>query len=192
MLTEPDLLIHSFKEWAIAVAALARGQTILLLRKGGIREDSKQFRVKHSKIWLYPTYEHQKPQLLKPEYSSQVKEVASGWHPATVEIQSCGEITNILTIDNLEILEKLEPYHVWNQAMIRDRFNWKPQQPLVVLLLRVFNLPTPITIPYHDSYGGCKSWIDLQSAISLQGLHPVLTADIYQQKVTEILNLVNH
>lgn len=190
MLFKTELLVNAFKEWAIAVSALAEGQTIMLLRKGGIREDSKQFRVKQQQVWLYPTYEHQKPDLLKPQYSTQVREVTSGWHPATVEIQSCGEITHILRVDDWETLQRLEPYHVWNERMISDRFKWKPQQPLTILLLRVANLPTPVTIPYDDSYGGCKSWIDLVQPISLQGLKPVLTTDVYQQRVDEILDII--
>jgi hypothetical protein len=186
MVSEPDLLIHSLKEWAIAVSALAAGKTIIILRKGGIREENKYFQVKHPKIWLYPTYEHQKAQLLKPEYSTQVTEVPSGWHPATIDIQSCAEITHTLTIDSLETLQKLEPYYIWNQQMVGDRFNWKPQQPLTALLLRISNLPKPITIPYHQSYGGCKSWIDLQKPLPTNNLKVVLSNQQYQQQVSEI------
>lgn len=191
MLFQTELLINAFKEWAIAVSALAEGQTIMLLRKGGIREGSKQFQVKQQQVWLYPTYEHQKPDLLKPQYSKQVREVTSGWHPATVEIQSYGEITHVLRVDDWETLQKLEPYHVWNERMISDRFKWKPQQPLTILLLRVANLPTPVTIPYDESYGGCKSWIDLVQPISLQGLKPVLATDVYQQQVERILSIID-
>ena len=186
MEAELDLLIHALKEWAIAVSALQQGQTIMLLRKGGIRE-GKQFQIKHHKVWLYPTYEHQKPQLLKPKYSGLVTEVTSGWHPVTVNIQSYGEITHTFTVNNLETLEQLEPYHVWNRQMVSDRFNWKPQKPIQILLIRVFNLPQPVPIPYHQSYGGCKSWIDLQKAISIQNSQPALEDNIYQQQVTKIL-----
>lgn len=191
MTSKQEFLSCSFKEWAIAIAALGKGETIMLLRKGGIKEDSKQFAVKQPKVWLYPTYEHQKPQLLKPEYSSQVKEVVSGWHPETVDIQSYGEITHTISVTDLEIIEQLEPYHVWNSTMIRDRFKWKPQQPLTVLLLRVFNLPNPVTIPYDRSYGGCKSWIELQKPISVGGLQPAMTAEEYENQVRKILELIN-
>lgn len=190
MVSEADLLIHSLKEWAIAVSALATGKTILLLRKGGIREENKKFVVKHQKIWLFPTYEHQKAHLVKPEYSNQIKEVTSGWHPATIKIQSCAEITNTLSIDNLDTLQKLEPYHIWNQQTISDRFNWKPQQPLTVLLLKVSNLPNPIEIPYHQNYQGCKSWIDLEKPLSTCNLKLVLADAEYHQQVTKILNLL--
>ena len=191
MQLEQKYLSYGFKEWAIAVSALSAGQTIMLLRKGGIRETSSQFRVTHHHVWLYPTYEHQKPRLLKTQYAHQVQEVSSGWHPQTVTIQSYAEITHTLTVDSWEIIQQLEPYHIWNQTMISDRFKWKPQQPLAILLLRVFNLPVPTAVPYHQSYGGCKSWIELQQPISLQNLTPVMTLDRYQKQVREIVSIID-
>ena len=177
-------LQHALKEWAIAVDALSAGQTIVLLRKGGIRE--KQFQVKHPLVWLYPTYEHQKPQLLKPEYASQVVAVESGWHPATVTIQSCAAITEVLPIASKSQVEALQPYHIWNQQMVEERLKWKPQQPLVVLLLKVYRLESARIINYSDTYGGCKSWIDLSEPIESERLNPVLPEQEYQKQVAEI------
>ena len=57
---------NALKEWAVAIRAIDRGQQIVLLRKGGIRE--KEFKVEHENLFLYPTYEHQEEDLLKPEY----------------------------------------------------------------------------------------------------------------------------
>ena len=54
----------ALKEWAITVDALASGEQILLMRKGGIHEESKDFRIIHDEFLLYPTYEHQRPCLL--------------------------------------------------------------------------------------------------------------------------------
>ena len=70
----------ALKEWAVTVDALARGQQILLLRKGGIHEDSKDFRVVHPEFLLYPTYEHQREDLLKDDYQSQLERVLAGAH----------------------------------------------------------------------------------------------------------------
>ena len=91
---------HALKEWKIAIQALEQGQTILLLRKGGIREQGGKFKVAQDKILLYPTFEHQQPTLLKPEYANQVQLVSSGWHPQTVKISSFAEITDILSWNN--------------------------------------------------------------------------------------------
>ena len=190
MSSQSRLLTHGLKEWEVVVSALARGQTTLLLRKGGIRETKRQFFLEHQKVWLYPTYEHQKPQLLKPEYAELVQEVPSGWHPREIPIQTYAEITHSWEVTKIEAIAKLEPYYVWQEQTIRERFKWKPQQPFTVLCLRVSNLPKPITIPFYSSYGGCKSWIDLQQSIATDSLIPVLSEPEYEQRVTEIMNII--
>ena len=182
-LTERPLQ-HALKEWAIAVDALSTGETIVLLRKGGIRE--QKFQVKHPLVWLYPTYEHQKPDLLKPKYASQVVAVESGWHPATVTIQCCAEITEVLPIASKTQVEALQPYHIWNEKMVEERLKWKPQQPIVVLLLKVYRLASERAIDYNDAYGGCKSWIDLIEPIESDRLSPVLAESEYERRVKEI------
>ena len=182
--TKQQQLQHALKEWAIAVEALTAGKTIVLLRKGGIKE--KSFQVKYSQVWLYPTYEHQKPHLLKPEYAQAVTPVESGWHPTTVEIKSCGVITDVLPIASKTQIESLLPYHIWNEQMISERLKWKPQQPVMVLLLRVYRLPQSRIISYSDAYGGCKSWIDLEKAISTTELIPVIEDREYDRIARQI------
>ncbi|ELS03965.1 hypothetical protein Xen7305DRAFT_00036910 [Xenococcus sp. PCC 7305] len=191
MIGNTKTLTHAFKEWAIAVEALATGKTIILLRKGGIREAAQKFQVQHQQVWLYPTYEHQKPHLLKSEYSDKVTIVESGWHPETVTIRTYAQITQTLSVTKSETLQALQPYHIWNEQMIRDRLKWKASQPLSVLFLRVYNLPRPLSIPYDSSYGGCKSWIDLVKPISLQGLNPILDDHSYQKLAREIVGNIN-
>ena len=188
VLAEVKQLTHALKEWAIAVDALTAGETVVLLRKGGIKERS--FQVKYPSIWLYPTYEHQKPQLLKPKYASAVVPVESGWHPTTVTIKSCAEISDVLSIDSESKLEALLPYHIWNQETIAERFRWKPRQPLMLLLLRVYRLAQPQVIPYNNAYGGCKSWIDLAEPLTSDRLTPAITSDRYERIVREIKNLI--
>ena len=180
-------LSHALKEWAIAVAALETGKTIVLLRKGGIRESN--FQPKYARFWLYPTYEHQKPDLLKPEYATDITPVESGWHPETVCISSYAEISKVLTLSDRESLAALQPYHIWSEQMICDRFKWKPQQPLTVLLLRVYRLLEPQIIVYQEAYGGCKSWIDLVEPISTDQLTPVIDDRRYSRQVAEIMEL---
>lgn len=188
MISANQQLEHALKEWAIAVDALSTGKTIVLLRKGGIREAG--FKVKHTLVWLYPTYEHQKPDLLKSEYAQGVIPVASGWHPQTVTIKSCAEITDVLPISQKSEIDALQPYHIWNEKMIGDRLKWKPKTPLMVLFLRVYRLTSPDTIPYSDTYGGCKSWIDLVKPIATDNLIPVINSQEYEQQVQEIKDLI--
>ena len=48
----PDQCQIALKEWAVTVESLAQGQQILLLRKGGIHEEGKDFKV----MDLFPSY----------------------------------------------------------------------------------------------------------------------------------------
>jgi len=151
----------ALKEWAIAVEALRAGRSILLLRKGGIRETNGRFSVEHPRVWLYPTYEHQKPHWLKPDYARRITPVDSGWHPTEVPISVWAEVTEVLQLMDEETIARLLPYHIWNERLVTERLHWKPHQPLYALLLRVYTLPEVISLPYSDTYGGCKSWLHL-------------------------------
>lgn len=183
--------IHALKEWAVAVNAIEQGETILLLRKGGIRESGGRFQVDRDEVLLYPTYEHQQPELLKPEYASQVTPVASGWHPETIRIGSWAKITDIVPVLDETIVNALLPFHVWNEKFIRDRLKWKPSQPVYILLLRAYKLPRSRQISYRAEYGGCRSWIDLNEAIDLEAAIPVVNDATYKQKVSEIQNAID-
>lgn len=183
-------LTHAFKEWDTAITALEQGETILLLRKGGIKEEKGKFSVKYEQVLLYPTYEHQKAELLKPQYAANVTPVDSGWHPETVRIGSWAQITDILTVTQNKTVDKLLPYHIWNERLAGDRLNWKPKQPLYLLLLRVYLLPKALQIPYSSVYGGCQSWIDLLEPISLEDSTAVLNYPEYKEKVRTIQNSI--
>src|SRR4028119_1797547 len=162
----------------------------MLLRKGGIKEQSNRFKVAHEEILLYPTYEHQQPNLLKAEYAEHVQPVTSGWHPETVRIGSWAKITDILQVGEESAVAALLPYHIWNEQFVSDRLKWKPRQPLYILLLRTYKLLQPQFISYRPEYGGCKSWIDLLEPISIQDKTPLLTKEEYMQQVAEIRQII--
>lgn len=182
----PPLLSQGLKEWAVAIDALVQGNTIVLLRKGGIRDRGKVFTVPHRQVWLYPTREHQKPHLLKPEYASQVEPVPSGWHPVEIALTAWADITQVFSVQDGGAIAALLPYHIWNETFITERLQWKPDAPLQVLLLRVYRLPHPRVIPYDGDYGGCRSWIELKQPISTVDSIPVLEEAAYQNQVDEI------
>jgi len=58
----------AFKEWAVTVRALAEGEQLLTLRKGGIREPDKHFNLEYDRFFLYPTFDHQRPDLVRQSH----------------------------------------------------------------------------------------------------------------------------
>jgi hypothetical protein len=179
-------LVHALKEWQIAVNALEQGHLILLLRKGGIREGKRRFSIEQNPVLLYPTFEHQQADLLKPEYATQVKAVASGWHPEQVRIGSWALISHVFQVMDGEPLAALSRFHIWSPTFVVERLRWQPSQPLYVLLLRVYRLAKSEMIPYAPTYGGCRSWIELEQAIALDDSQPVLDNPTYDQQVNAI------
>ncbi len=190
-MTTSVAITTALKEWAVAVDALARGKTILLLRKGGIREQAGSFTVEQSRFWLYPTFEHQKPHLLKPDYAKQVVAVASGWHPETVTIPAWAEITHAFPVSDADTVSKLLPFQIWTEDFLTERLKWKPRTPLSVLLLRVYRLIQPYSIAYDSAYGGCKSWIELAGSLSPTSAIPALTEAAYLQQVQAISQTIS-
>ncbi|UBF24880.1 DUF1802 family protein [Kovacikia minuta CCNUW1] len=155
--------LHALKEWKVAVDALEQGEMILLLRKGGIREVSGNFALAHDQALLYPTFEHQKPHLLKEKYARQVAPVEPGWHPESVRIGAWAVITHTMQVSEPACVDSLLPFHIWNREFMIERLKWKPRQPLTLLLLRVYRLASPHMLAYDPGYGGCKSWISLNA-----------------------------
>jgi hypothetical protein len=160
-----DSLQHALKEWAVAVRALERGETALVVRKGGIRE--KAFGVPQSRFLLLPGYEHQRPELLKEEYRG----LMDG-------------------IPEAEGLSALDPHHMWTPGYAESRFKWRPKKPLTVLILRTYLLPEAVELPYRDEYGGCKSWIGLQETVSVEGARVALSDEDFDRLVASALGVL--
>ena len=63
----------AFKEWAVTVRALAEGEQLVTLRKGGIREPNKHFEVEHERFFLYPTFDHQRCDLVRESHQPELR-----------------------------------------------------------------------------------------------------------------------
>src|SRR5215211_5453491 len=63
----------AFKEWAVTVRALAEGEQLVTLRKGGIREPEKHFALEHDRFFLYPTFDHQRGDLVRESHQPELR-----------------------------------------------------------------------------------------------------------------------
>ncbi|MFM2429673.1 MAG: hypothetical protein RLZZ511_886 [Cyanobacteriota bacterium] len=180
-------LTLALKEWAIAVDALAAGEMWLLLRKGGLRDRvlTLDWPIGQSFL-LYPTYEHQRGELLRSPYDQAVSVVASGWHPTTVSLGAIAQITDVLPLHDPAQVDALWPHHIWNQKFVADRWQWQPQRPFSVLCLRVWRAATPQLVVHQSHYNGCRSWLDLDQAVTLTALSPAIADAAYHAQVAEL------
>ncbi len=188
----PDTCQTAFKEWAVVVEALGRGEQVLLLRKGGISEVGKHFRVAHHRFLLYPTLEHQKGELLKPAHRERLARLlAEGQNAATITFGCLAEVAQVMELSEEEQLRSLSPYHIWSDDYAHSRLRWKPRHPLTAMLLRVYRLETPKAVLYKPHYRGCKSWVDLEEELALGALTPVLDDSRFAAQVRAIQDALN-
>jgi hypothetical protein len=172
-------LTHALKEWAVAIAVLERGDTALVVRKGGIRE--KSFAVPEARFFLFKSYEHQNEDQLKPAYHDLLRSIPDRPDDGPVVLSSFAEVAGAYEGCEAEELEALDPHHVWMREYAASRLKWRPKQPLTVLVLRTYLLPEPVELAYRPEYGGCKSFIDLLQEIPTANARPALDGAAFEE-----------
>ncbi|GAC1438512.1 MAG: DUF1802 family protein [Solirubrobacteraceae bacterium] len=194
----------AFKEWAVTVRALAEGEQLLTLRKGGIREPGKHFRVEHERFFLYPTFDHQRTDLVRESHQPELRRALEEgvWAdgeptlaqlnhdpamtaPDRVRIRAWAEVAAQYTITDPRTVDALSPFYVWTPDYAEKRLEWKRRHPLHVLLLRTYRIPRPVTVKVKDEYGGCRSWLELQRDLPFEGT-PVLSDEEFDRAAEEI------
>jgi hypothetical protein len=185
----PQSLQIALKEWAVACDALASGRQILLLRKGGIYESAGEFELEHREFLLFPTYLHQNAQMLKPEYQRGVERRDA--EPGEIPISTAGVVTDILQLQSRQQMDRLDDQHIWTAPLIDMRFNYRPENPLYLLLVRAYRLSAPVTIANTPAYAGCKSWVPLDQAIDVSAATPTLDDDPFESRRAHVLKEVS-
>ena len=177
----------ALKEWAITVEAMAQGNQILLLRKGGIHETGKDFRVIHKEFLFYPTYLHQKEHLLQPSHQLALRKMLEEQHnDEKITFSYWAKAEEVLEISDQEKVDDLEAHYIWTTAYAQSKLHWKPLLPLSVLLLRVYKLEKAVTGSYLPEYGGCTSWVEILSDVNLGNLEPVLDDTEFKKRVDDV------
>lgn len=178
----PPVSDLALKEWAVAVKTLGRGDQALIIRKGGIHRDDRDFRLVHPEFLLYPTYEHQKPELVKPESHDTLEETyGEDDVPGLVDLSYFCRVTDRFELRDESDLDRISDFHIWTDDYAHKRLHWRPKQPLTVALLRVYSLQQPQALPVLDEYSGCKSWVELGQDVPLGAMTPVLDDSEYER-----------
>lgn len=186
----------ALKEWAVTVRALAEGEQLVTLRKGGIREENKHFEVLGDRFFLYPTFDHQQAGLVRESHVPELKRALEDgvWNPpaptarmmeagvpvaqpVSVRLRAWAEVVASYEVKSAATVQELAPFHVWTPEYAIKRFDWKPNHPLHVLLLRTYRIPRPVTIRVTEDHTGCKSWVDVERELQFEGTAVVADAE---------------
>jgi hypothetical protein len=182
----------AFKEWAIVVDALGRGDQILILRKGGISEGRDGFQIEHSQFLLFPTLFHQQRESVIADAQARFDQISGHLpSPEIVRIELFAEVALARQLDSLSAAEALRGHHCWRDEVIAERFDWGKARNIFAIAVRVFRLPLPIELPMSPAYGGCKSWVEFEKDILTTGAQPVLEQVAFDQKLNSFLAALN-
>ncbi len=171
-----EALDAALKEWAVVVAALERGLTTVLLRKGGIVEQTGEFELERPRCLLFPSTFHPQPELLRPEYRPLLDAVAADRAPDDlVRLTAWAEAITSLPVETVEAARALAPHTLYTPDYAAERFLMQKHRTLQLVVLRVHRLPAPRLLPLRREYGGCTSWVELAEPIDTGGSVPALT-----------------
>lgn len=181
----------ALKEWATVLEAMARGEQLVLIRKGGLVEPGRGFELLSPTFAFYPTFEHQAVGYLRAPYQRYFEEARRRRAPeGEVRLELVGHAVSSVRCADPAIVERLRDFHVYNEAFVRQRLKWQPEEPLAIVVVRVFRLPSPQVLTVTPRYAGCKSWVDLDAPLPVAGAVPVLDEAAFQQRVQALRPLL--
>jgi hypothetical protein len=176
----------AFKEWAVVVDALLRGEQIVIVRKGGLREGRGGFQVEHPEFLLFPTLFHQQRESVLTTAQARYDEIAPHFPPPEIlRIEGFARVIEWRRLSSLEDVQQLRGQHIWRDGVIAERFDWGRDKHIHALAVKVFRLESVLESPMHPGYGGCKSWIELEEEINVKGARPALAETAFADKLKQ-------
>ncbi|MDG2487975.1 MAG: DUF1802 family protein [Roseibacillus sp.] len=178
-----------YKEWVGVCGALLEGRQQVLLRKGGIHEGRKGFSFRHDSFALFPTRFHaQAAQIRDPQpLGGKMQEWEVG---EEVFFEVWCEAVWARTLTDWNQVKALEPFHVWTEDLVRERFDCGDVQQIHCALVRVYRLIEPFTLPYAKGYGGCRTWVNLPSSPPRR-MEPVVEDSVFEESRTAIETILS-
>ena len=165
----------ALKEWAVLCDALAAGDIVALVRKGGIREQRAGFAVRHERFLLYPTFFHEKSAELQPRFAARLADASLDRPPeGIIRVALVADVVATWHVRDLERLRAIEPFHGMAWPAVVSRFEYRGTNDVRVIAARVSRLPQSHDVPETRRYQGCVSWVALDEAIDVTGAMPVL------------------
>jgi len=164
------MLNTALKEWSVVCDLLLQGKLVFLLRKGGIHESAGPgiFELDSSRFLLFPSWAHQKPQMIKTQFRSQVQVMNE---PDQITFHGLGEAAGIWPVHDRNAIDNLDDLHPWTPGQIDMRFSYKPQHPLYLVAIRAYRLRAPKQVNNHGKYAGCRSWVTLRPGDEVDDTH---------------------
>jgi hypothetical protein len=183
---DPSRERTALKEWAVLCDALAAGDVVAMVRKGGIREQRAGFSVRHERFLLYPTYFHEKAAELQPRFRDRLTASHARHVPGVVRVELVATVAGVWKVGDLARLRAIEAEHGLAWPAVESRFHYKDRPGVQVVAVRVARLPSAHELPEARRYLGCVSWVALDAAVDVADARPVLDDERMARRIAAL------
>jgi hypothetical protein len=183
----PDAERTALKEWAVLADAMARGDIIAMVRKGGIREQRAGFAVRHDRFLLYPTWFHENLAHLAERFHPMLAASRERRPPdGTLRISHVAEVLSVWNVTDPTVFPEIAREHGLSPEAVESRFRYRGTNNVRVVAVKTLRLANPVEIPETRRYGGCVSWLELDTDIDVEGAHPVLPESDLRERLAAL------
>ena len=177
----------ALKEWAVLCDAMARGDIVALVRKGGIREQRAGFGVRHDRFVFYPTFFHERDGELARRFRDTLATSHASQPPAgIVRLSLVADVAAVWQVRDLDRLRAIEADHGLAWEAVEARFNYRGVPGVSVVAVRAARFPSPLDVPEARRYAGCVSWVELDEDVDVGGARPVLDDASFEGRLTRL------
>lgn len=166
----------ALKEWNVVCEAIARGQQIVLARKGGIAEPEGEFALPKNRFWLFPTHFHEAESKLNGMGKLLLTEHPEFTQPPTtpeVTMHLVCEVAEAIYVEDESKLAASLFEQILNREALHARYHYRAPG-IHILIVRAYEVSQPATITPTQAMAGCKSWVELPDPLETGDLQAVI------------------
>lgn len=180
----------ALKEWNVVCEAIARGQQIVLARKGGIAEPEGEFELPKNRFWLYPTHFHEAESKLNAMGKKLLADHPEFTQPPTsaeVKMHLVCEVAEAIYLEDEAKLDASLFEQILNREALHMRYHYRAPG-IHLLVVRAYEVRDAVTITPTDAMSGCKSWVELPKPLLTGDLQPVIADEDFEVRKNLLLS----
>jgi len=186
MTTSTTVERTALKEWAVLCDAMARGDIVAMVRKGGVREQRSGFAVRHDRFLLYPTFFHARESELAPRFRESLSADAPQPASGVVRLSLVADVAAVWHVDDLDRLRAIEQEHGLAWSAVESRFNYRGVPGVQVVAVRVSRLAAAAELPEVRRYAGCVSWVELDDDVDVSVASPAVEPSTFDARLARL------
>ena len=143
---------------------------------------TSEIRFKHGEFYLFPTLFHEQIARTRLPAGTRIPAGREG----EIGIGQWARVEWTATITELERAMGIGGYHVWNEEVVRERFEYDEAPGLHLAFLRVYRCEPGWGFPDEGRYGGCRSWVNIPDGPEGMELVPTVGDEEHARRSGEL------